>query len=752
MSIRSTNPTDYISNNTDSPNRIIHELRNIDRTLQGSNGALQVTASVTGSPNVTVTNGAGNPVPVTLPPGAFPLPTGASTEATLSALNDKVSANQFLYQKGIAKNNGQEVYIKYTLDTNHSSVVSVEILDKNYVVLSTNPEDYLITDDLAGFFQKQPDATDSLVNQNDVVSFSDLPVIYSSGVIRMRTQGTESARVDIISEDLNGNRIGVPYERSVNADIINGTVEITLSFNLQQTQRLTVTLAENTTTSYDRIYLMLSTLDKSIINNIVRSEELQIDVADFDIRYSTHPFLNKNYTQNQITKSLLAFVGGAGDTNIITELVNANSTLNTLSNNSQTLGIKTNVNSSPVVISSQQTTDLITTHSATALLNENLFIDGLGSASFDTHSNGTTYREFSIQVISAAGTLGGAIIFEGSNDNFATAPILLSVFDDTTNTGAVLSGAQTITQNTSRFFVGETAYKYVRCRVSTAPTGTSTLRAITKWGIIPSTHRTVVVAQPTAANLQCTATMTIAGTALNANATPAAGTTTRAMPTATIVLGTFTDANSLARTTSGNSGTVADDYGNTISSVINVSATSGTGQTLDIALEQSSDGGTTWQAIYHVRRITATGAITVPKMTVNGRRRWSWVITGTTPSFTFGILSSRPQVNADTIRNFFDRTITAILNSTSNAFDIEETKCTMFFVNSGAATTPAQYQLQVSNDTVAGWSNVGTAVTSVASSVVASSPTPVNAKFARIICTSAGTGQTINFVNINSIS
>lgn len=322
MSIRSTNPTDYISNNTDSPNRIIHELRNIDRTLQGASGGIPVSTTITGSPNVTVINGSGNPVPVTLPPGAFPLPVGASTEATLSALNDKVSSNQFLYYKGLAKNNGQEVYIKYTLDTNHSSIISVEIFDKNYVVLSTNPEDYLISDDLAGFFQKQPDATDTLANQNDVVSFSDLPVIYSSGVIRMRTSGQESARVDIISEDLNGNIIGIPYERSVNADVINGLVEITLSFNLQQTATLRVVLAENATNSYNRIYLMLSTTDKSVINNIVRSEEPQIDVADFSNRYSDHPFLNKNYSFNQITKSLLAFVGGAGDTNIVTELLN----------------------------------------------------------------------------------------------------------------------------------------------------------------------------------------------------------------------------------------------------------------------------------------------------------------------------------------------------------------------------------------------------------------------------------------------
>lgn len=521
MSIRSTNPTDYISNNTDSPNRIIHELRNIDRTLQGSNGALQVTASVTGSPNVTVTNGAGNPVPVTLPPGA-----------STSALQT----------------------------TGNASLTSIDA--------------------------------------------------------------------------------------------------------------------------------KLTTIDAGIPTS---------------------------------------------------------------------LGQTTRANSMPVTLASDQTNlpvtstfDLVNTHTASAVLGENLFLQGTGTGSFARTQNGIVYYDFITEVISSTGTTAGAIIFEGSNDNFATKAIPLTVFDDQLLTGVPITTAQTIALNTKRWFFGKTIYAFVRCRISTAPVA-ATLAAVTTFSNTPIIPKVLTIAQSVAANLQTTATLNISGTALQATATPAATTTVRALPTANVVLTTNNDVTSLARTTSGNSGTVADDYGNTIASIINVTATSGTGQTLDIALEQSSDGGTTWQAIYHLRRIAGTGAITVPKMTINGRRRWSWVIAGTTPSFTFSITSSRPQVNADTIRNFFDRTITATLNATSATFDIEETKCTVFYINSGAATTPGSFQLQVSNDASV-WANIGSPVASVASTMVTSGGIPVNAKFARIICTSAGTAQTINYVNINSIS
>jgi hypothetical protein len=802
MSIRSTNPTDYISNNTDSPNRIIHELRNIDRTLQGSNGALQVTASVTGSPNVTVTNGAGNPVPVTLPPGAFPLPTGASTEATLSALNDKVSANQFIYNKAVAKDSGAEVYIRTTVDTNHSSVIAVDVLDKNYNIIGNNPDDYSIADEVLITQVIEPTST-NLTNAGDTARFRDIPLIYSSAVIRMRTTSFESARLDIIANNLLGDNIGVPYERHVTQDINNGLFEITLKLNLNQSRDINLVLAENTVNPYDRIYMIASTADVSVDDNIIRAEEIQISIDDFETKYTTHEYLNKNYTDKQLLKSLLSFIGGKDDTTIISQLVQANnalanngantnvsgtvgisslplatgastSALQTTGNTSlnsidgklstidagipAALGQTTRANSMPVTFASDQTNlpvtstfDLTNTHTASAVLGENLFLQGTGTTPFARTQNGIVYYDFITEVISSTGTTAGAIIFEGSNDNFATTAIPLTVFDDQLLTGVPITTAQTIALNTKRWFFGKTIYAFVRCRISTAPVA-ATLAAVTTFSNTPIIPKVLTIAQSVAANLQTTATLNISGTALQNTATPAATTTVRALPTAGVVLTTNIDVTSLARTASGNSGTVADDYGNTIAAIINVTAVSGTTPTLDIVLEQSSDGGTSWQPIYHARRITTTSTLSIPKMTINGRRRWSWTIAGTTPSFTFSVIASRPQVNADTIRNFFDRTITATLNSTTGAFDIEETKCTMFFINSGAATSAGQFQLQVSNDTTAGWSNVGAVVTSVANSIVASSPTSVNSKFARVICTTAGTGQTINFVNTNSIS
>ena len=739
MSIRSTNPTDYINNNTDSPNRIIHELRNIDRTLKGADGAIEVTASITGSPNVFVTNGAGNPVPVSFAAG------GLATETTLSQVNTKLNSRT-IYTTVVDKISYKQYIMRQFYDAT-GVMTSQDFIDfTTNATAPINPADVIVDTNANKTMVCTLPTSNDLVNQNDLVVFRDIGGLYNVGVIRFSSDINETATIKLNGwSPVDGNYYNIPFEIVKHVDQ-NNTYNTALYFNVQGFDRVEAQVIEQPIAGgYLNATMVVNTVNRVVESNTFDPSTKQIDISKFYNSYSNHPFLTEGqYTNEQILKSLLSFIGSNNDTTIVSELVNINNKL-------LTSGISVNVGSYPVVISSEQTQDLITTHTATNVLGENLFVDGLGAFSFDTLLNGTSYREFAIQVISSTGTLGGAIIFEGSNDNFATTAIPLSVFDDTTNTGIVISGAITITQNTIRYFVGETAYKYVRCRVSTAPTGTSTLRAITKWGIVPSTHRTVVVAQPTAANLQCTAAMVIGTTALNGNATPAAGTTTRAMPTANVVLSTNADAVSLARTTSGNSGTVADDYGNTIASIINVTATSGTGQTLDIALEQSSDGGTTWQAIYHLRRITGTGAITIPKMTINGRRRWSWVIAGTTPSFTFSIISSRPQVNADTIRNFFDRTITATLNATSAAFDIEETKCTVFYINSGAATTPGSFQLQVSNDASV-WANIGSPVASVASTMVTSGGIPVNAKFARIICTSAGTAQTINYVNINSIS
>lgn len=74
---------------------------------------------------------------------------------------------------------------------------------------------------------------------------------------------------------------------------------------------------------------------------------------------------------------------------------------------------------------------------------------------------------------------------------------------------------------------------------------------------------------------------------------------------------------------------------------INVTAASGTTPNLVVKLQDSPDGGTTW---YDVSSATAMTAVSTQAFRINlsatpasDLLRIAWVITGTTPSFTFKV-------------------------------------------------------------------------------------------------------------------
>lgn len=101
---------------------------------------------------------------------------------------------------------------------------------------------------------------------------------------------------------------------------------------------------------------------------------------------------------------------------------------------------------------------------------------------------------------------------------------------------------------------------------------------------------------------------------------------------------------SAARTTTGN-GPGFSTYGPITGMVvvITVSAASGTTPTLDIDLEDSVDGGSTWNKVAdtNASNITTTGT-TVARINLVATPctellRFKWTIGGTTPSFTFKI-------------------------------------------------------------------------------------------------------------------
>ncbi len=94
----------------------------------------------------------------------------------------------------------------------------------------------------------------------------------------------------------------------------------------------------------------------------------------------------------------------------------------------------------------------------------------------------------------------------------------------------------------------------------------------------------------------------------------------------------------LPRTTNGNSDNIKAIGGESIRAQLNVTAASGTSPTLNVLIEDSVDGGISYNTIGTFAQKTAAGRevinITTP---FSETLRVSWSIAGTNPSFTFSV-------------------------------------------------------------------------------------------------------------------
>lgn len=208
------------------------------------------------------------------------------------------------------------------------------------------------------------------------------------------------------------------------------------------------------------------------------------------------------------------------------------------------------------------------------------------------------------------------------------------------------------------------------------------------------------------------------------------------------------DRATLALTSSGNSGTIGQDFGANVSALVNVSAVSGTNPTLDVVLQESHDNGTTWQDTYWLPRITATGTYALPPMLLQGRRRWNYIVGGTSPSFTFGITVMQGALPTGIYRSFADRVISPNSLSSTSTFNIEGCSDIEFIVDMGAITTTAPvFQLEGSENGST-WRVLGTPVTPTANAVTAQVVNGSLPRFIRARTTTAGAGATLNVITI----
>jgi hypothetical protein len=406
------------------------------------------------------------------------------------------------------------------------------------------------------------------------------------------------------------------------------------------------------------------------------------------------------------------------------------------------LGQTTMSASQPVTIASDQsllsvllTDSYVTGQSAQTALVNNILTAASGTAATDLAG----YHSALIQVVST-GT-AGAFIFEGSNDNvsFVTVP----VYNQLLTTGVPIVAAITATASQIGYIL-PVNFRYLRLRISTAITGGS-IQAFSKFMQTPFTAAVTQVANNTAASLLTTATIA-SGTVTTVSTVSSVTSAQTAIP------GAIADVASAAITTTTTTATLTPTFGATYKVSIPVTVVSGTSPTLDIQVQESSDSGTNWYAVYDFPRITATGFYQSPTLPLTGNRvRYVQTVSGTTPSFTRAINRLQSSwTNADRVRQQIDRSIVlTTLNSVTPSLYVAGTTGCQLQISLGAATTAPILQLEGSETGVSTeFFAIGSTLTGVANSTVNLFVSNIQTNFIRARVSTAGVTVTPNFVLI----
>lgn len=192
-------------------------------------------------------------------------------------------------------------------------------------------------------------------------------------------------------------------------------------------------------------------------------------------------------------------------------------------------------------------------------------------------------------------------------------------------------------------------------------------------------------------------------------------------------------------TASGNSGTLSSEGLGCLSYDIRVTAASGTNKTMQISIETSEDG-TNWDELTNTRRFTATGGQNHDNIAIGPKYyRYSWVVAGSSPSFTFSIRTTLkdylPRRNI-TIDKYSDVIINS-LNATSSVFQSADcTNISLFTVRSDDGGSTTQYKVQASNNTV-NWVDVSGAISQARATTQLTQFPNVAFRYFRIVITAA---------------
>jgi hypothetical protein len=407
------------------------------------------------------------------------------------------------------------------------------------------------------------------------------------------------------------------------------------------------------------------------------------------------------------------------------------------------LGQKAMAASMPVVLASDQTIidveqpDLYTLGSINTAPGNNLFNNPAGPGGTDASG----YKSAAVQVILTAA--GGSIEFQHSSDNSTWVSIPVFRADSVSPNPITGVIAGTISSHVYHFPIKQ---RYIRLNVTATLSGSprANLRLSQEsWApIVPA------IVQSTAGNLNATVAgaLTSVGTITTVTGVTTVSTVTSAALSAT----TITDIASAAITTTQTSANIITGNQQNMAFQVGVSATSGTGQFMDVVVQETFDG-TTYYDIYHFPRITAIGQYRSPQIRATGAGiRYVRTVGGTTPSFTNSILRPVRQTSSDLFRNFFDRTINPnTLNSTTPTFFIDGCDQLQLAVTMNAGGTAPVIKMQGSEDSLNWYDLPSMSVTAAVGAVtqIMSNATAMP-RFVRSIVATAGVGASLESVDM----
>lgn len=200
---------------------------------------------------------------------------------------------------------------------------------------------------------------------------------------------------------------------------------------------------------------------------------------------------------------------------------------------------------------------------------------------------------------------------------------------------------------------------------------------------------------------------------------------------------------STTETASGASETFDSEGFGMISSFVNVTAVSGTNPTLDIMID-ASDDGSNWFAFQSFKRFTATGNDRFQGTRLSGRYyRYSWTVSGSTPSFTFSIISTLKAYKGDAFSfiNRYSDVASNTLNATSTTFSPGDRKnISISTVRADDGGSNCSYRIEASNDGV-NWNEISGSITQARATTVLTSFTSIAFRHLRLKITSAANAQ-----------